>query len=949
MVILRKKEGGMRMNKKALSILLMYILLLLTGPLFAQETGEIIGKVTDDEGVGLPGVSITATSPNLQGKRVVLSDNSGSVRFSLLPVGIYKLIFELEGFTVVTQENVGVKLGMVTSLKTVLKPATVEAQLTVIAEAPLIDKTKADTTFNVGSKELAQMPIQGRTINEVMNYTPGVTGVRHNTTLGTGGGGTEYGDGSFRGEGASGNNWFVDGLSKRGSANNESGVRVNYDAWDEVQIISDGFSPELGSTYGGIINIVTKSGGNKFHGELGTLIWDHTLRASRQPQIAVAIEPVKSQYDFYGNIGGPIVKDKLWFFVSNNMWRTADDLEGGSVGWLQIPTGKRRVNTNNVFGKLTYSLLENHTLSFSGTYDSYLKQSGGFGLSELYTKQNYKDYAYRLNYKGILGANTLLEAGIGRSSRDQNEEPLSGDMDSAQFFYNDISQATNNVGARSGSLDQRTDFNSRLTQYLNTEKFGNHEFGAGFSYYHIYRRALTDYTGKAWQIIPSDFWKDGTIFTFDSPGYPAQISEYRNENYWNKGHGISFYLKDKIIIGRLSLMLGLRSETQNIYDDLDKKVEEISWGLGKFLSPRFSMAWDMTGDGVNVLKLGLGRFSDTMIWDLMGYFTQGGQTTFVMYKWIGPTPTDASDEAALRNPDNWQYNWQQGGPESVRAYKRVREGTGPDFMNKAVLEYDRQIGPNWAAKIRGIISNHGKMLEDLGFYNYDTYWYELMNWEKKKRNYWGFEVEVNGRIGDKFFLNSSYVRSSAKGSTPGDSEWIGNFQWSMYNTIGCFGDHFSGPADSPYSDFSNWSYGMGGWDYGDEGWYGYLPYSCDHVVKVLGTYLAPYGFTVSANFELYSGYHWSIWGLQWGYESYVALPYGRGTETIPTHTYVDLSIEKDFKLTSGTTLGLRINVANLFNSQRPISYASGEGSLIFRQVWGRQYPRWVQLQANIKF
>jgi len=89
------------------------------------------------------------------------------------------------------------------------------------------------------------------------------------------------------------------------------------------------------------------------------------------------------------------------------------------------------------------------------------------------------------------------------------------------------------------------------------------------------------------------------------------------------------------------------------------------------------------------------------------------------------------------------------------------------------------------------------------------------------------------------------------------------------------------------------------------------------VVKVLGTYAAPYGIMVSANAEYYKGYHWSIWGFQTGYWAYCYLPYGRGTETIPGHMYVDLSVEKDFRLTGGVSLGVRLNVTNVLNSQRP--------------------------------
>jgi hypothetical protein len=913
----------------------------------AQETGEIIGRVADDEGVALPGVTVSATGPSLQGRRTALSSADGSFRLSLLPIGTYRLTFELQGFATVVQENVRAQLGMTTAVDATMRVATLQEQVTVIAQTPLIDKTKADTSFNMNSEELAKVPIQGRTIQEVFNYTPGVTGVRHNTNWGTGAGGTDWGPGSFRGEGASGNNFLVDGLSKRGADDNSSGVRVNYDAWDEVQVVSDGYSPELGSTYGGIINIVTKSGGNSFHGELGSLIWDHNLRASRQEQLAIAIEPVKSQYNVFGNIGGPIVRDRLWFFVSNNLWRTVEDMEAGSIGWLAIPPGSRRVNTNNIFGKLTYSLFQNHTFSFSGTYDSFLNQSGGFGLPKLYVKENYKDYAYRANYKGIFGANTLLEAAIGRSSRDRSSEPLSGNMADPAISYADIAQTTNNVFSKDSSLDQRTDFTSRFTQYVNTERFGNHELGLGFQYYYMYRSVALDYTGDDWDLWPGNFWDGGANLDYLEPNVPYQMREFRNQFYYNKGRGIGLYLKDKISFGRFTLMLGLRSETQKLYDDQDEVI--FNWGLDKFISPRFSLAWDITGDGVNVFKLGLGQFTDTMLFDLLGFFTKGGGTTFVVYNWIGPVPTPVTDEATLRNTAYWEYSWQQGGPEAYATYPPVREGTKPDRMTKFVLEFDRRLGGDWALKARGVFSRRVNMIEDLGFFDYDTFWYELMNWEEKRRNYWGFEFELNGRISDKFFLNASYVRSASKGSTAGDYETYGNYAGTVYNTVGCFGDHFSGPADSPWAFFAEATAGMGGFDYGDEGWYGYLPYSCDNVVKVLGTYLAPYDFVISANFEMYSGYHWSIWGFQPGYGVYLTFPHGRGTEKVPAHAYADVSVEKNFVLTAGLTLGLRVNVNNLLNSQRPVSYGSGEGTPLFRQVWGRQYPRWVQFQVNLRF
>jgi hypothetical protein len=241
------------------------------------------------------------------------------------------------------------------------------------------------------------------------------------------------------------------------------------------------------------------------------------------------------------------------------------------------------------------------------------------------------------------------------------------------------------------------------------------------------------------------------------------------------------------------------------------------------------------------------------------------------------------------------------------------------------------------------------MLEDLAMFDYEGLTYVLQNWDQKKRSYAGLEIEVLGRIADTFYLSGSYVWSQAKGTTLGAYEAFDNYQGSAYNTVGIFGDHFSGPADSPWAWLDPLTAGFGGLDHGDEGWYGPLQDSCDHVVKLLGTWMAPYGLIISGSFQWYNGYAWSIHGWHEAYGMYATFPYGRGTERYPAHSYVDLTVQKDFRLGSAVTLALRANINNLFNSQEVISLANGEGSVIFREVYGRQYPRWLQFQVMLRF
>ena len=229
-----------------------FILILLFGTLAAQQTGEIRGKVTEEKGEVLPGVAITARSPSLQGLRTAVSDKNGNFWLALLPVGTYSLTFELPGFNKLTMTGNEIRLGFTASLSVILRIAALKEEATVIAPNPPIDKTKADTSYRLNSADLALVPTQARTIAEIVALTPGVTGVRTNTVTGGGisaVGGAETGLPSFRGEGDAGNNWLVDGLSTKGVNSNDPGVRLNYDAWEEVQIISDGFSRNSGRAW----------------------------------------------------------------------------------------------------------------------------------------------------------------------------------------------------------------------------------------------------------------------------------------------------------------------------------------------------------------------------------------------------------------------------------------------------------------------------------------------------------------------------------------------------------------------------------------------------------------------------------------------------------------------------------------------------------------------------
>jgi hypothetical protein len=918
------------------------LLLLFASAVAADQTGEIRGTIADETGGVLPGVLVTARGPSLQGSRTAISDSKGFFRLPLLPVGPCDVTFELQGFERLTLTGNEVRLGYTASLSVVLRVAPFEEQITVTAVNRFVDPSRTDTSYRLRGDELARVPAQGRTIAEVVGFTPGVTGVRVDTITGT-----DTGLPSFRGEGDAGNNWLVDGLSTKGVQRNDAGIRINYDAWEEVQVVSDGFSPEFGQTMGGVVNVVTKSGGNGLRGEVGALVRDRNLRSGRQEQLSVASLPETSIGQYYGNLGGPLLKDRLWFFLSDNYLSTTDRTTDQTVDWLEIPGGELRTITNNALGKVTFTPKENHTLSLTGSLDKSLQQSGGIGVPPTYTATTYDNRLFRLNYAWILGPNLFVTVAAGQNRRDNSTAPQSGDYGPPSYFWQDIAQRTNNIRRGLTEAERRSEVSLGGEWAHDAGRWGRHEVKTGVSRYDTSYRSDNRWTGRSFDPWPGNGLDDGSEITWVTPGVPLQLMEYKSGQTENSTRGFGFYLQDTVVLGRFTVMLGLRTDTQDVYDDLGDTAW--SWGAGDFLQPRVSLAVDLTGDGRTVLKAGYGRFALPMSTYTLPYVVNRYMPfSFRQYLWTGP---DHPADSQLEDPANWEFVWEQSasasptGPES---------GMKPDSLDRLVVGLERQFSPGWALRLRGVYSRAKGLIDDVAVYSPespDHFQYVYTNFDLKRRDYRALEVELNGRVGARLFLDTSYVWSKARGTSTGNYRENNTWDYAIGGAYDYspFGDHPNLPESDP--DKAMWDAllgGLGGPGIGDEGWYGDLPYSVDHVVKLLATWVAPWDLRVSPSLEWLSGYHWEKKGWSDGYGAYATFPEGRGSRTTPSHAYVDLAVEKEFDLGQGFALGLGVNVYNLFNSQQPVSFVK-EDTDLFGQVWARQLPRWVQLKVGLKF
>lgn len=244
--------------RRFLPTLTFAIVVLFASVSLAQTTGDIIGRVTDEQGGALPGVTIDARSPAFQGVRTSVTDATGAYRLALLPPGTYKVTATLQAFARV-EESVTVSLAKTATADFKLR-AAVQEQVIVLGEAPLVDTTSTATGSNFDSREIRTLPT-GRNYSAVVLVSPGVTTQTSNTsnfanTIAI------YGSSGLE------NSFILDGADTSGVEYGAQGKELNFEFIQEIDVKTGGYQAEYGRSTGGIINVITKSGGNEYHGDV---------------------------------------------------------------------------------------------------------------------------------------------------------------------------------------------------------------------------------------------------------------------------------------------------------------------------------------------------------------------------------------------------------------------------------------------------------------------------------------------------------------------------------------------------------------------------------------------------------------------------------------------------------------------------------------------------------
>ncbi|HYM62088.1 MAG TPA: carboxypeptidase-like regulatory domain-containing protein, partial [Thermoanaerobaculia bacterium] len=315
------------------ALFLFALTLLIPVTLLGQSTnGTISGIATDNSGAVLPGVTVTATNTATGIARVAVSNATGSYQIGLLPPGVYRLSAELSGFQAYKLEKLTVNVGTDVNVNVSLKPGVAET-VTVTAAAPLVETTRTQVSSVVNEKSVENLPTNGRNFIDFVLTTPGVVkDVR-------------LGDISFAGQRGTLNSLVIDGANNDntffGQALGRTGsgrapYQFSQDAVKEFQVNNNSYSAEYGRAGGAVINVVTKSGTNEYQGTIFDFLRDRRYNAN--DYINVINNRPKGPYHFdqYGaSLGGPIRKDKDFFFVNYDAQRNSID----NLILLGIPNG----------------------------------------------------------------------------------------------------------------------------------------------------------------------------------------------------------------------------------------------------------------------------------------------------------------------------------------------------------------------------------------------------------------------------------------------------------------------------------------------------------------------------------------------------------------------------------------------------------------------------------
>jgi hypothetical protein len=578
--------------------------LILAGTSLAQgvQTGAIRGTVSDQQDRAVPGATVTATSPALFVPRSTVSDAEGHYVITSLPPGSYRVSFELSGFATLARATV-VPLGLTAEQDIVMRPGEVIETVQVVGALPAaITSPVVGMNFEQPEIELLATP---RTLQGIAQLAPGLTENSPNTNQ-------VVIHGAFAFDSA----FLVNGVDVNDNVLAQPQNLFVEDAIEETQVLTSGISAEYGRFSGGVVNAITKSGGNLFSGT-GRINFQNPSWTTETPfEESRSVEHTDDLQQVYeGTLGGPLVKNRLWFFTAGRYAALQTPRTLAQSGIQVVQDDK---NTRGEL-KLTGMVAPNHTIQggFLNNPRTVTNGSGAIGLvidphslSTISTPNRY----FHGSYRGIIGTSRLLEAQV---SGRRNELIGGGTgldlVTDSPFVAPGFSAIYNAPYFDGADAEQRNNrqIAGSVTEFWN--RGGSHETKGGYEWYRSQRtgggaQSPTQY------VFETDFLTAGGAPVLDATGRPIPVFApgVSRLTYFPAVTGAvlnndsqSLYIADHWVMGsHLSADFGARFEHVNV---------ESTGGIVSIrnnrIVPRLALSYDAQGDGDKIVHVTYGQYS----------------------------------------------------------------------------------------------------------------------------------------------------------------------------------------------------------------------------------------------------------------------------------------------------------------------------------------------------
>ncbi|MFA5910480.1 MAG: TonB-dependent receptor [Vicinamibacterales bacterium] len=571
------------------------IVMLLASPAsgWAQTTtGVIRGVVTDASGAVLPGVTVTLRGRAVPGAPTTVTNEVGLYRFPNLPPGAYDLTVELAGFTTSTQTGIQVSLGGSAEIDVQLKLSTQSETITVVAQAPVVDSTSSQVATNYSREWVENAPVRRFTFFDLINAAPGVSPSTSTSSRSQ----------SF-GSATNENVYLIDGTDFTAPLTGAAWPWPNTDAIEEVQVLSLGAPADYGNLGGAVFNVVTRQGSNTFHGDANFYFQNQSLTGRNTTDKQDNKLPYNRDEfkDTTVQLGGPVMKDKFWFFGSFQYQKDADSQPGTD------PAFPARSSAKRYFYKVNYQFNQSHRLQFQTHDDFYripARASANTAPSTL-SVENGHNPSPGLLWTSVINPTTVLEARYSGFYGVDHGDPLNGGSRVARR-YNDLDtgQITGGIYSWYDGKSAKTAFSAKVTKYADAFMGGSHDFKLGVQY----NGGLGEYT----------YGLNDYIYTYGStPAYG-----YTQLPYTQGGRlrSMGIFADDTYQVGRATLNLGIRYDDSKAYiaaqDLLDasgkptgaqsRAVDEVfRW---RVVSPRIGINFKANESGSTLLKAHYGRY-----------------------------------------------------------------------------------------------------------------------------------------------------------------------------------------------------------------------------------------------------------------------------------------------------------------------------------------------------